>query len=83
MTLFRRTNNVVIASLRSRNGEALKVAERLQGGGHANACGATLPRAIRTVPDAVDYLREVLKPGKEAPLNSMASLFDSITPGQK
>ena len=83
VTLFRRTNNVVIASLRSRNGEALKVAEKLQGGGHANACGATLPRAIRTVPDAVDYLREVLKPGKEAPLNSLASLFDSIPPGQK
>jgi len=45
----------VIASLRSRNGEALKVAERLQGGGHANACGATLPRAIKNIPDAIIY----------------------------
>ncbi len=78
VTLFRRTNNVIIASLRSRNGEALKVAERLQGGGHANACGATLPKAIRTVPDAIEYLREVLKPKKETTLNSMASLFDAI-----
>src|SRR5580658_449448 len=39
MTLFRKANNTVVVSLRSRNGEALKVAERLQGGGHANACG--------------------------------------------
>ncbi len=83
LTLFRRPNNVIIVSLRSRNGEALKVAERLQGGGHANACGATLPRAIRTVPDAVDYLREVLMPQKLPPINTLSSLFDSLTPGQK
>jgi len=83
MTLFRRTNNLIIASLRSRNGEALKVAERLQGGGHANACGATLPKAIRTIPDAIDYLREVLKPKQENKINSMASLFDSIEAGGK
>ncbi len=68
MTLFRRTNGLIIASLRSRNGEALKVAEKLQGGGHANACGATLPRAIKNIPDAIDYLREVLNPKKDAPL---------------
>ena len=57
LTLFRRTNNVIIASLRTKNGEALKLAERLQGGGHANAAGATLPRPIKTIPDAIDYLR--------------------------
>ena len=83
VTLFRRTNGLVIASLRSRNGEALNVAERLQGGGHANACGATLPRAIRTIPDAIDYLREVLKPKKDAPLNSLESLFNSIEAQKK
>jgi len=37
VTLFRRSNNVIIASFRSRNGEALKIAERFQGGGHVNA----------------------------------------------
>ncbi|HZV36557.1 MAG TPA: DHH family phosphoesterase [Verrucomicrobiae bacterium] len=79
LTLFRRTNGVMIASLRSRNGEALKVAEKLQGGGHANACGATLPRAIKNIPDAVQYLRDVLNPKKEEPLNSLESLFDSIS----
>jgi oligoribonuclease NrnB/cAMP/cGMP phosphodiesterase (DHH superfamily) len=83
MTLFRRTNGVIIASLRSKNGEALKVAERLQGGGHANACGATLPKPIKTIPDAVDYLREVLKPGKDAPLNSLESLFSAIEAEKK
>src|SRR6267378_47748 len=58
LTLFRRPNGVIIASLRSRNGEALKVAEKLQGGGHANASGATLPRSVRAIPDAVNYLRQ-------------------------
>ncbi len=47
MTLFRKANNTVVVSLRSRNGEALKIAEKLQGGGHANACGATLPRSVQ------------------------------------
>ena len=60
LTLFRKANNTIVVSLRSRNGAALKIAEQLQGGGHANACGATLPRSIRNVPDAIDYLRKAL-----------------------
>jgi oligoribonuclease NrnB/cAMP/cGMP phosphodiesterase (DHH superfamily) len=81
VTLFKRANNVVIASFRSRNGEALKVAEKLQGGGHANAAGALLPKSVRNVPDAVDYLRLVLAPKTNVtsqPLNNMESLFASI-----
>src|SRR5262249_25901888 len=62
--LFRGSNNTVIASFRSRNGEAIKVAEKLQGGGHANAAGAVMPKSIRQVPDAVEYLRQVLNPRK-------------------
>jgi nanoRNase/pAp phosphatase (c-di-AMP/oligoRNAs hydrolase) len=83
LTLFRRTNGIIIVSLRSRNGEALKVAEKLQGGGHPNACGATLPRSIKHISDAVGYLKEVLNPKKDAPLNSLESLFDAISTGQK
>jgi oligoribonuclease NrnB/cAMP/cGMP phosphodiesterase (DHH superfamily) len=85
LTLFRRANGVIIASFRSRNGEALKVAEKFQGGGHANACGATLPRSVRTISDAIDYLRQSLNPAlrKDAPLHSLDSLFDSIEIGQK
>ncbi len=85
LTLFRRTNGIVIASFRSRNGEALKVAEKFQGGGHANACGATLPKSVRSIPDAIEYLRQMLNPAlrKDAPLNSLESLFDSIQAGQK
>jgi len=83
LTLFRRANGAIIASLRSRNGEALKIAEKLQGGGHANACGATLPRSIKTVPDAVTYLRQVLNPKKDSPLNSLENIFASIEMGQK
>jgi oligoribonuclease NrnB/cAMP/cGMP phosphodiesterase (DHH superfamily) len=83
VTLFRRTNGVIIASLRSRNGEALKIAEKLQGGGHANASGATLPRSVKTVPDAVAYLRQVLNPKKDEPLNSLENLFSAIDVSQK
>lgn len=78
ITLFRRGNGIIIASLRSRNGEAIKVAEKLQGGGHANACGATLPRSIKTIPDGVQYLRQILSPKKDAPLNSLENLFAEI-----
>jgi len=78
VTLFRRTNNTVIASFRSRNGEAFKVAERFQGGGHANAAGAVLPKSVRQVPEAVDYLRQVLTAKKDAPLNSLESLFAGL-----
>ncbi len=82
LTLFRRANGVIIASLRSRNGEALKVAEKLQGGGHANACGAILPRSVKTIPDAVHYLRQILNPKRETPLNSLENLFANLEVGK-
>ena len=77
LTLFRRPNGLIIASLRSRNGEALKVAEKLQGGGHANAAGATLPKSVRSIPDALIYLRETLHPksNRNDVLNSLDDLF--------
>ena len=83
ITLFRRANGTIIVSLRSRNGEALKVAEKLQGGGHANACGAVLPRSVRTIPDALAYLRQVFNAREGAPLNNLASLFDAIAAEKK
>jgi len=82
VTLFRR-GNLVFASFRSRAGEALKVAEKFQGGGHANAAGAILPKSIRNIPDAVDYLRQILNPKRDTPLNSLESLFASIEAEQK
>jgi len=80
ITLFVKANRTVIASLRSRNGEALKVAQQLQGGGHANAAGATLPKSITNIPDAVAYLKVVfeVEPKQKGPLNSLEHLFDSI-----
>ena len=79
LTLFRRANGLIIASLRSRNGEALKVAETLQGGGHANASAATLPRSVKTIPDALNYLRQVLNPRKDelGPPQGLSDLFDA------
>jgi hypothetical protein len=80
LTMFRKASGYMIVSIRSRNGAALKVAEKLQGGGHANACGATLPRSVQNVPDAIDYLRKVLNPSSDVstPLNSLENLFPPI-----
>jgi len=80
ITLFRRANGAIIASLRSRNGEALKVAEKLQGGGHPNAAGASMPKSVRTIAEAVSYLKQVLNPisKADAPLNNLESLFAEI-----
>jgi oligoribonuclease NrnB/cAMP/cGMP phosphodiesterase (DHH superfamily) len=82
ITLFRKGNGVVIASLRSRNGEALQVALSLKGGGHPNAAGATLPRSVQRIPDAVDYLRKILNPASNLrtpePFNSLESVFDAL-----
>ena len=83
ITFNRGGNASLLASLRSRNGEALQLATRLQGGGHPNACGATMPRAIKNGPDAIEYLRTLLSPKKEAPLNSLESLFASVSIGAK
>ena len=82
VTLFRR-GNLVFASFRSRNGEALKVAEKFQGGGHANAAGAILPKSVRNIPDAVEYLKQILNPKRDTPLNSLESLFAGIEAEQK
>jgi len=79
VTLFRRTNGVMIASFRSRNGEALSIAEKFQGGGHTNAAGATLPRSVKNFPDALNFLRQVLNPKREQEnLNSLEDLFASL-----
>jgi oligoribonuclease NrnB/cAMP/cGMP phosphodiesterase (DHH superfamily) len=85
VTLFRR-GNAVFASFRSRNGDALKTAERFQGGGHANAAGALLPKSVRNVPDGVEYLRQILNIKNETQqtrLNSLENLFASIEAGKK
>jgi oligoribonuclease NrnB/cAMP/cGMP phosphodiesterase (DHH superfamily) len=60
LTLFRKAGGR-LSSYGGRNGEALRIAEQLQGGGHPNACGATLPRRFKYL-EAIDYLRKVLNP---------------------
>ena len=69
-------NRSVSVSVRSRNGEALPVAKLLQGGGHPNACGATLPQTVQRIPDAVEYLKKTLnpKPGGDG----LGSLGDAL-----
>jgi oligoribonuclease NrnB/cAMP/cGMP phosphodiesterase (DHH superfamily) len=69
-------NRSVSVSLRSRNGEALAVAKLLQGGGHPNACGATLPQTVQRIPDAVDYLKKTLNPNPGG--DRLGSLGDAL-----
>ena len=79
VTLYRKSANTHVVSLRSRNGEALEVAGKLQGGGHPNASGATLPKSVQTAADAVVYLQQVLQPASTLPpepLNPLESAFD-------
>ena len=80
MTLFRKANGTMVVSFRSKNGEALPIAQKFQGGGHANACGATLPRSVKSIPDAINYMQQVLDPTskKNVPLQSLESLFAGI-----
>ena len=79
-TLFVKSNRTVIASFRSQNGEALKVAQQFQGGGHANASGATLPRSVQTLENGVLYLRETLnpQPKKSGDMTSLEQAFAVI-----
>jgi nanoRNase/pAp phosphatase (c-di-AMP/oligoRNAs hydrolase) len=79
MTLFRR-GNAIFASFRSRNGDALKIAAKFQGGGHANAAGALLPKAVRTIEDGIDFVQKALnpKPASAPNLNSLESLFAGL-----
>jgi oligoribonuclease NrnB/cAMP/cGMP phosphodiesterase (DHH superfamily) len=73
LTLFRKGNGTMIVSLRSRHGEAIKLAEKLMGGGHPNAAGATLPRSIQDVGSAIAYLRQQFAPAPP-PVEEIASL---------
>ncbi|MGV3772629.1 MAG: DHHA1 domain-containing protein [Verrucomicrobiales bacterium] len=81
LTLFRKGNGTMIVSLRSRNGDAIKVAEKLRGGGHANAAGATLPRSVQNEEDALDYLKKQLAPAAKVDdggLGSLESAFSAL-----
>lgn len=79
MTLFRRSNSI-FASFRSRNGEALAIATKFQGGGHANAAGAILPRSVRTVEDGIEFVQKALnpKPMNNSSLNNLEGLFAGL-----
>ena len=75
-TLFKKGNGAFIVSVRSRNGEALKVATRLDGGGHPNASGTTLPRSVNDHEAAAEYIRQRLNPTlPAASLNGMEDLM--------
>lgn len=78
LTLHRKGNGVMLVSLRSRTGEALKYAEKLHGGGHPNAAGATLPRSVQNFGDALEFLKKTLDPFKEEEVG-LSSLEDAFS----
>jgi nanoRNase/pAp phosphatase (c-di-AMP/oligoRNAs hydrolase) len=78
LTLHRKGNGVMLVSLRSRTGDALKYAEKLHGGGHPNAAGATLPRSVQNFGDALEYLKKTLDPFKEEEVG-LSSLEDAFS----
>ena len=80
LTLNRIGNNQFMVSLRSSEGGALRMAKQLQGGGHANAAGAALPKSVQRAADAVDYLKMALNPpthDQEIVPDNIESLFES------
>ncbi len=78
LTLFRKANGAVLVSLRSKQGQALKIAEQLKGGGHANAAGATLPRSIKQIADGVEYLKQTLGPLARPAADNFNSMGDLL-----
>jgi oligoribonuclease NrnB/cAMP/cGMP phosphodiesterase (DHH superfamily) len=79
ITASRKSSGMIALSLRSRDESALPIAIKLQGGGHPNACGASLPNAIQNIPDAIGYLRRILNPVKvEEPAMGLEAAFDSL-----
>lgn len=82
LTLFRRSN-CIFASFRSRQGEALQIAAKFQGGGHANAAGAILPKSVRTIEDGIEFLQKALNPKPEPTLNSLEGLFAGLNLAKK
>lgn len=79
-TMYQKTNRQVMVSFRSRNGEALPIAKKFQGGGHANACGATMPKSVSSTDEAVLFMRQVIRPepGTETGLASLESAFAGL-----
>jgi len=76
-TMIKKAAAGIVISLRSRNGEALPIAQKLQGGGHPNAAGATLPRSVQTFPDALEFLRRILDP-KPQPVGNLEAAFSTL-----
>ena len=77
-TFFPKSNRTIVVSFRSQNGEALPLAAKLQGGGHPNAAGTTLPKSVQDVDSAIVYLRQVLNPA-----SASAESFNSPFVGLK
>ena len=79
-TIFRKGNGNFIVSFRSRNGDALRIAATLDGGGHPNAAGTVLPRSITDFESAAAYLRQRIQPQRNQlnALDDLATVLDQL-----
>lgn len=78
ITLARLGDGAVTISIRSRNGMAIEIAKKLGGGGHPNAAGAQLPRSVRTMDDAITFLKRTLNPEARPKLNPVDNAFAAL-----
>ncbi len=74
-SLAKNPNRPIALSIRSRNGQALAVAQSLNGGGHPNAAGAKLPGAINSFQNAVQFLIKHFHPEEPAE-QDIGALFE-------
>lgn len=78
ITLARVGDGAMNISIRSRNGAAVEIAKKLGGGGHPNAAGAQLPRNIRTIDDAITFLKRTLNSETKPKLNPLDHAFAAL-----
>ncbi|MBG88217.1 MAG: phosphoesterase [Verrucomicrobiales bacterium] len=77
-TMFVKANRTVMVSFRSTGGQALPIARQFQGGGHANACGANLPKSVGSIDEAIVYMKQILEP-PSAGGSGLSSLEDAFS----
>ncbi len=76
-TLWEKPNGTIVVSFRSKQGEAGPLAEQLHGGGHPNAAAAVLPRSVRSVSQALEFLRNFFQ-HQEKPLQLPTDSMDAM-----
>ncbi len=78
ITITRQGDGSLSASIRSKNGEAINIARKLNGGGHPNASGAQLPKHIKTIQEAIAFMQRILNANTERAINPLNAALSSL-----